>query len=63
MKVAADRDACMGAGVCVGFAPDLFDLGEDGRVRVLNGEVSGELRDQADEAVRVCPASALSLTD
>ncbi len=52
-----DRDACMGSGNCLFWAPTVFDLDDDG-VAIVRGEVAGH-----EEEVRVaaanCPTSAI----
>ncbi|WHM28552.1 ferredoxin [Streptomyces sp. BPPL-273] len=61
MKIVADRDRCVGAGQCARIAPELFDQGQDdGLVVVLNAEPDESLLAEADEAVDLCPAGALS---
>ena len=35
MKIEADRDVCIGAGMCVMNAEEVFDQGDDGIVVVL----------------------------
>lgn len=72
MKITADRDTCIQAGNCVMSADAVFDQDDDGVVVLLVesqgeavqiGEVpDGEL-DQVREAVRLCPAQALRLSD
>ncbi|MBS1676466.1 MAG: (4Fe-4S)-binding protein [Actinobacteria bacterium] len=64
MKVVADLDVCIGAGVCVLTAPKVFDQGaDDGLVRVIVETVpSGEER-LAREAVDLCPSGALEIVD
>ena len=42
-------------------APDLFDLDDDDMVVVLKDEVTEEERAHAEQAVRSCPVSALTL--
>ncbi|MDA2811426.1 ferredoxin [Nocardiopsis sp. RSe5-2] len=60
MKVTADREVCVGAGMCVLTAPDLFDQDEDdGRVRVLVPEPAGARQEAAREAERLCPSRAV----
>ena len=63
MRVVADLDVCIGAGVCVMTAPDLFDQGPDGLVKVLVGEVSGDEAKLVREAVDLCPSAALSISE
>jgi len=63
MKVEADRDLCISAGNCVMSAGAVFDQDDDGIVVVLVDEVpEGELA-HARDAVKLCPAEALRLTD
>jgi len=64
MKVIADLDVCIGAGVCVLTAPDVFDQGaDDGLVRVLVDEVAAGEERLAREAVDLCPSGALSISE
>jgi len=63
VKVRADRELCIQAGNCVMVAGEVFDQDDEGIVVVLTAEVSGDEADHAREAVSLCPASALSLTE
>ncbi|WP_246229001.1 ferredoxin [Mycolicibacterium psychrotolerans] len=44
-------------------ASEVFDQDDDGIVVVLTEEVDGEAADHAREAVKLCPASALTLQE
>jgi ferredoxin len=61
MKVYADRDVCIGAGMCVMTAA-IFDQDEDGIV-VIDGaeEVPAEEQQRVRNAVSLCPSGALRL--
>jgi ferredoxin len=62
MKVRVDPRQCVSYGECVGFAPELFELDEVGVAFALrDGEVPEELEEKAREAVKVCPAGAISI--
>lgn len=62
MRIDADRELCVGSGMCVLTLPEIFDQDEDdGRVVLRNPTVGTELQDKAREAVTLCPARALSL--
>lgn len=65
MKIQADRDVCIGAGMCVLTAEKLFDQSEDdGLVIVLDDQpTDGEDRELAREAVNLCPSGALSVQE
>jgi ferredoxin len=60
MHVVVDLDLCQGHGVCESEAPDVFELGEDHKVRVLDQDPPETQRAAVEEAVRFCPTSALS---
>ena len=63
MKIEADRDVCIGAGMCVMTAEEVFDQGDDGIVVVLEVEVPPEHADAAARAVAGCPSGALRRVD
>ena len=63
MKVEADQDVCIGAGMCVMNAEEVFDQGDDGIVVVLEVEVPPEHADAAARAVAACPSGALRRVD
>jgi ferredoxin len=57
-RIAADREACMGSGMCANIASRYFDASE-GTVAVLLEEVAAEDADDVVDAVDGCPAQAL----
>jgi ferredoxin len=63
MKVQADRDLCISAGNCVMSAGAVFDQDDDGIVVLLVDEVPEGEEAHARDAVKLCPAEALRLTD
>jgi ferredoxin len=62
-RIEVDRDRCLGTGTCEALAPDLFEVGDDGIVRVLRPLDGADDRALAEDAVSACPTRALSLTD
>jgi ferredoxin len=52
-----DRDACMGSGNCVFWAPGVFDLDEDG-IAIVVGDLAGRDEDLRTAAAN-CPTSAI----
>lgn len=64
MRVVADLDLCIGAGVCVLTAPRAFDQNpDDGSVRVLVESVDPADAALVRQAVDRCPAAALSIRE
>lgn len=61
MKVVADRDTCIGSGLCVLTAPAVFDQDDDGLVSPLVEDVPPEDADSVRQAVANCPSGALRL--
>lgn len=63
MSVRVDPDLCEANGVCVSLAPDMFELQEEGVVRVLVPTPPEELRAAVEEAVAGCPRAAIRIVD
>jgi ferredoxin len=62
MEVRVDAGKCLAYGTCVGLAPDHFDLPARAKiVVVVKRTVADDEREDVEEAVRNCPARALSL--
>ncbi|GII96314.1 ferredoxin [Sinosporangium siamense] len=64
MKIKADREVCIGAGMCALTLSALFDQDdEEGLVVVLEPEPAAEHRTAVRRAIQSCPSGALSLTE
>ncbi|MFF5259026.1 ferredoxin [Actinomadura viridis] len=63
MKVSVDPMVCEANAVCVGLAPEVFDLDDDDELHILKPEVPAEEADRVRHAVRSCPKAALSLDE
>jgi len=64
MRIKANRDVCVGAGMCALTAPALFDQdSEDGLVLVLREHPEPEQIEALKKVVALCPSGALSLGD
>ena len=62
MKLKVDLDKCIMAGECRYNHPGLFELGDDGYPVLSKEDVTSE-NDifEAEQAIEVCPAQAISL--
>jgi ferredoxin len=63
MKVVVDFDLCESNAVCMGIAPEVFEVREDDFLYILQEHPPEELRPQVEEAVRSCPKAAIRLED
>jgi ferredoxin len=63
MRVHINPDVCAGFGICLGIAPEVFELHDDGYAIVLVSEVKPANEDSIRRAVSQCPAQAIYLSD
>ncbi|WP_424533552.1 ferredoxin [Sphaerisporangium viridialbum] len=61
MKIVVDRGRCTGIGICESVAPDRFEVDEDGVLHLIGPDIGDDERPLLAEAVRSCPARALSI--
>lgn len=62
MKFEVDRERCIGAGMCVLTAPEVFDQdSDDGRVVPLVPTPTPEQEPAVREAALVCPSGAITI--
>ena len=62
-KVVVDFDKCESNALCMGVAPEVFEVREDDFLYVLQEEPPAELRAKCEEAARVCPKQAITIED
>jgi ferredoxin len=63
MRVTADREVCIGAGMCALTAPEVFDQDDDGIVTVVRPHPEPGEQDAAREAEVLCPSGAVQIMD
>ena len=61
MKVTVDFDKCESNAVCMGIAPDVFEVRDDNFLYVLEEEPAESKRATLQDCVRQCPTGAISL--
>lgn len=59
MKVKVNQDNCIGCGLCVSNAEDLFELNDEGKSVVKVDTVPEDKQDEAKEAIEGCPVAAI----
>ncbi len=63
MRVVVDFDLCESNALCMGLAPEVFEVREDDYLYVLDENPPEELRAKVEAAVRACPKAAISIAD
>ena len=63
MRVVVDYDLCESNAVCMGIAPEVFEVRDDDYLYVLDETPPEDLRDKVAEAVLRCPKQAIKLED
>ena len=58
MKVKVE--GCIGCGACLGVAPDVFVMNDEGISTPKESEISSEFEESARDAMEVCPVGAIS---
>jgi sterol 14alpha-demethylase len=65
LKITLDRDLCQGHAVCVGEAPDVFRIGDDGKVELAIDQDAADLPlalyGKVHEAAQYCPTRTIKL--
>ena len=63
MRIAVDFDKCKSNALCMGVAPEIFEVRDDNFLYVLQEEPPESARALVEEAVRDCPTQAISITE
>ncbi|SEC26958.1 ferredoxin [Amycolatopsis tolypomycina] len=59
MEIGVDRELCEANAVCVGFAPEIFDLDDDEELVIRPGAVPVDQVERVSDAIKGCPKNAL----
>ncbi len=63
MRVVVDYDLCESNAICMGIAPEVFEVRDDDFLYLLQENPPEELRAKVEEAVQRCPKQAISLVE
>jgi ferredoxin len=61
MKVIVDFDRCESNAVCMGVAPEVFEVRDDDYLYILDENPAESLRPKVEEAARSCPKAAITI--
>ncbi len=59
VRVIVDHDRCEGNAVCLGIAPDIFDLDDEDYAVVKTDPIPADQAALAEQAIAECPRAAL----
>jgi ferredoxin len=62
-RVVVDFDKCESNALCMGVAPEVFEVRDDDFLYILQDEPPDELRAKCEEAARICPKQAITISD
>jgi ferredoxin len=62
-RVVVDFDKCESNALCMGVAPEVFEVRDDDFLYVLNETPPDSLRAKVEQAARVCPKQAIKIVD
>ncbi|MBD0861123.1 ferredoxin [Gordonia sp. zg691] len=63
MRIKADFDLCESNAICVGMAPDFFDLDDDDYLVILQEEIPADRVEELRQVAANCPKSALFVVE
>ncbi len=63
MRVVVNYDVCESNAVCMGIAPEVFEVRDDDFLYILEEHPDESMRPKIEEAVRMCPKQAISIED
>ena len=63
MRVIVDLQRCEANGLCMGVAPDVFELTDSDELILLQEHPDESRRDAVGEAVKLCPRQAITLEE
>ena len=61
MRIVVHVDRCIGSAACEMLAPDVFEVADNMKCRLLIDEPGSELHDDVEMAVEACPTHAIDI--
>jgi ferredoxin len=63
VRVVVDFDLCESNALCMGIAPEVFEVRDDDLLYILDENPPEALRERVQAAVWTCPKNAISIED
>lgn len=62
-KVVVDFDVCESNAICMGIAPEVFEVRDDDFLYILDENPPDALKPKVEQAVRQCPKQAITIVE
>jgi ferredoxin len=62
-RVVVNFNLCESNALCMGVAPDVFEVGDDDMLYVLEERPGDDARARVEMAIRLCPKQAISIDE
>jgi ferredoxin len=63
VRIVVDFDLCESNAICMGIAPEVFEVRDDDFLYILDETPDESLRPKIEESIRRCPKQAISLAE
>ena len=63
MRIKPDFDLCESNAICVGMAPDFFDLDDNDYLVILQEDIPADRVEELRQVAANCPKSALTVVE
>jgi ferredoxin len=63
MRVVVNFELCESNALCADVCPEVFEVGDDDLLHVLDENPPEELRAKVERAARVCPKQAIAIEE
>ncbi len=62
-KIVVDYDLCEANAICMGIAPEVFEVDDEDNLNLHMEEIPDDLAGKVEQAVLRCPRQALSIEE
>jgi len=63
MKVKVDHELCSGDAICADICPEVFEMNDDDKAKVIVDEVPADLEGAVREAAESCPEGCIYIEE
>jgi ferredoxin len=63
MKVEIDHDLCSGDGICADLCPEVFEMTDEDKAKVIVDVVPEDLEEDVRDAAESCPEGCINIIE